>query len=147
MKTTFLAIALAVVALFATACDGNNESDISLIHNPNSAAGYDSTVAVPRILFDQEQHDFGRLSAGEQVTYSFHFRNTGNADLVITGCDVTCGCTIANYPKGRIAPGGDGYITVSFHSPGRSGQQMKEVTVNTNAQPSSVKLRILAQVN
>ena len=102
---------------------------------------------MPVISFDNDMHDFGRLSAGESISYSFHFRNTGNADLVITGCSASCGCTIADYPKGRIAPGNDGYITVTFKSAGKSGQQLQEVTVVTNAQPSRVKLKIMAQVS
>ena len=149
MKRTFFFICFSIALSALTACGGSNSNgaDVSIINNPNSASGYDSTQAMPRIVFDQNQHDFGRLSPNEQVAFSFHFRNDGNADLVITSCETTCGCTIADYPRQSIAPGADGYVSVTFKSPsGRSGQQVKEVTVNTNAQPSTVKLRILAQV-
>ena len=84
--------------------------------------------------------------AGENISYSFKFTNTGNADLVISGCDASCGCTVAEYPHERIAPGKTGYITVSFKSKGMSGQQMKEVIVASNAQPARTKLRISATV-
>jgi hypothetical protein len=53
---------------------------------------------------------------------------------------------VASDPKERIAPGGDGYITVSFNSTGKSGQQFQEVTVMSNAQPARSKLKIAAQV-
>ena len=92
-------------------------------------------------------HDFGRITQGESISYSFHFRNTGSADLVISGCSATCGCTVADYPRGRIAPGKDGYVTVSFNSQGKTGQQYQEVTVNSNAQPSRNILKITAQVS
>lgn len=72
--------------------------------------------------------------------------HTGNADLIISGCSATCGCTVPSYPKERIAPGKDGYVTVSFNSTGKSGQQYQEVTVVSNAQPSRTKLKITAQV-
>lgn len=146
MKTAkffFLTLAL----LLATACGNRQqEADVDLIYNPNSANGYDETVQTSVLTFDETSHDFGRLSAGETISYSFHFRNTGNADLIISGTNATCGCTVANYPKGRIAPGGDGYLTVSFNSAGKAGQQYQEVTVVSNAQPNRARLSITAQV-
>jgi hypothetical protein len=146
MKKILLLIALPVL-LFTACKQTSTDPDIDLIRNPRSAQGYDDSQQMPVIVFDNDLHDFGRLSAGENISYSFHFKNTGNADLIISGCSATCGCTVADYPKQRIAPGGDGYITVTFKSAGKSGQQFQEVTVVTNAQPSRVKLKILAQVS
>lgn len=122
------------------------DPNVDLINNPRSAQGYDANAKMPVITFDQDLHDFGRLSAGENISYSFHFTNTGEADLVISSCSATCGCTVADYHKGRIAPGKDGYVTVTFKSAGKSGQQYQEVTVVTNAQPSIARLKITAQV-
>ncbi len=144
MKYIVLCIVLCM-SLCCMSCH-NDKSDVDLINNPNSASGYDSTVSLPRMVFDCEQHDFGRLTAGESISYSFHFCNKGTSDLVISSCEASCGCTVANYPKNRIAPGEDGYITVTFASAGKSGQQVQEVTVSSNAQPSRQKLRIIAQV-
>ena len=123
---------IALLALLAVGCNGNKkqESDVDLIRNPRSAEGYDSKEKMPVITFDEDLHNFGRLSAGENISYSFHFRNTGNADLVISSTSATCGCTVADYPKGRIVPGGEGYVTVTFKSAGKSGQQFQEVTPN-----------------
>lgn len=135
------------VLLFA-ACGGkkSGDADVDLIRNPRSAQGYDADAPMPVIKFDEDLHNFGRLSAGENISYSFHFTNTGNADLIISSCSATCGCTVADFPKGRIAPGKDGYVTVTFKSAGKSGQQYQEVTVITNAQPSVSRLKITAQV-
>jgi len=136
-------------ALALASCGGNakhEEVGVDLINNPKSAEGYDKDAKMPVITFDQDLHDFGRLSAGENISYSFHFRNTGAADLIISGCSATCGCTVASFPKERIAPGGEGYITVSFNSSGKSGHQYQEVTVISNAQPARSKLKITAQV-
>lgn len=146
MKKLFFLVGLSFLLL--TSCRHQTaDTDIDLIRNPQSAQGFDEKESMPVISFDSDVHDFGRLSAGESISYSFHFRNTGKADLIISGCSATCGCTIADYPKDRIAPGGEGYITVTFKSAGKSGQQFQEVTVVTNAQPSRVKLKILAQVS
>ena len=149
MKRRCSVLLLGLVLLTLSGCRTKavDDTDVDLIRNPQSAQGYDDKQAMPVLTFDSDIHDFGRLSAGESISYSFHFRNTGNADLVISGCSATCGCTIADYPKQRIAPGGEGYITVTFKSAGKSGQQFQEVTVVSNAQPSRAKLKILAQVS
>lgn len=138
----FMALLLSVVGCRQQ----NGDAGVDIIRNPQSASGYDDKEAMPVITFDSDIHDFGRLSAGESVSYSFHFRNTGNADLILSGASATCGCTVADYPKERIAPGGEGYVTVTFKSAGKSGQQFQEVTLVCNAQPSRIKLKILAQV-
>lgn len=146
MKRTLYIIALAATLLSAS-CKGREQSaDVDLIRNPISAEGYKEEMKMPEMTFDSESHDFGRLSAGENISYSFHFRNTGTADLIISNCSTTCGCTVTDYPKGRIAPGADGYITVTFKSAGKSGQQFQEVLVLSNGQPSRKKLKITARV-
>lgn len=125
----------------------NNDIDVDLISNPNSAAGFDDAAPMPKIVFDCNNHDFGRLSEGESVSYSFHFRNQGNADLVISGCSASCGCTVADYPRNRIAPGKEGYVVVTFNSHGKEGQQFQEVTVHSNTQPAATRLTIVSQVS
>ncbi|MBR1644652.1 MAG: DUF1573 domain-containing protein [Bacteroidales bacterium] len=134
--------------LLALACGGRQQKpeNLDLIHNPHSAEGYDTGARMPVISFEKDQHDFGRLSAGENISYSFKFTNTGDADLVIASCTATCGCTVADYPRGRVAPGESGYVTVTFKSAGKAGQQYQEVSLATNAQPAVKKLKIRAQV-
>lgn len=147
MKQPFLILLIACSLLVA--CNRTSQQgdiDVDLIHNPNSANGYNTSEPMPVMAFDCDLHDFGRISQGESISYSFHFLNRGKRDLVISGCTATCGCTVADYPRGRIAPGGDGYITVTFNSQGKTGQQYQEVTVSSNAQPSKNVLKIVAQV-
>lgn len=147
IRPVALVSCLLSVLLLMDACKQKpQEADVDLIRNPLSAEGYDTLTPMPAITFDSELHDFGRLSGGENISYSFHFRNTGDADLIISSASATCGCTVADYPRGRIAPGSDGYVTVTFRSAGKAGQQFQEVTLVTNAQPSRVRLKIMAQV-
>ncbi len=137
----------AILSLSLCCCSHKRDNvGIDLIHNTQTVDGKGSGEKMPSIKFDRDSHDFGRLSASENVSYSFHFTNVGKADLVIGGCAATCGCTVADYPRERIAPGGDGYVKVSFKSAGMSGRQVKEVTVSTNGEPSRVKLRVMAEV-
>ena len=147
MKKTLFAILLALV--LACGCNRGGQQgdiDVDLIHNPNSAEGYDASEPMPTMAFDCDLHDFGRISQGESISYSFHFVNKGKRDLVISGCSATCGCTVADYPRGRIKPGKDGYITVTFTAQGKTGQHYQEVTVSSNAQPGKNVLKIVAQV-
>ena len=149
MKKTLASTLLLLSLLLAAACadtQKNGDIDVDLINNPNSAQGYDQSARVPKITFDSDLHDFDRITSGESISYSFHFRNTGDADLVLSGCSATCGCTVADYPRGRIAPGKEGYVTVTFNSQGKTGQQYQEVTVTSNAQPGRHILKITAQV-
>ena len=84
MKLRFLTL-LAVAFLF-TACGGSDKAaDVDIIKNPNSAEGYDQSEKMPKIVFETDMHDFGQLMAGETISYSFKFTNTGNADLVYKG--------------------------------------------------------------
>lgn len=147
MRNTLILLATAVLLL--SGCKGKTDAEtgVDLIRNPQSATGYNQDTKMPVLTFDKDSHDFGRLSAGESISYSFHFTNTGTADLIISSCSATCGCTVASFPKERIAPGADGYITVTFKSAGKSGQQFQEVTVVSNAQPARVKLKIHARVS
>lgn len=138
---------LLLLAVLISGCNGSEKgADVDLIKNPNSAEGYNTNESMPKITFEKDMHDFGQLMAGENISYSFKFTNTGNADLIISDCAASCGCTVADYPRERIAPGKTGYITVTFKSAGMSGQQMKEVTVLSNTQPSRNTLRITATV-
>ena len=145
MKRLFI-IGLTSILILAACHNTNNGADVDIIKNPNSAEGYNDSEKMPQISFETDMHDFGQLMAGENISYSFKFTNTGNADLIISGCDASCGCTVADYPKERIAPGQTGYVTVSFKSQGMSGHQMKEVIVASNTQPARTRLRISATV-
>ena len=44
---------------------------------------------MPVISFEEDTHDFGKLTAGEKVTYAFKFKNTGKSVLIISNVS-TC---------------------------------------------------------
>lgn len=151
MKTKlFIAFSL---PFFIAACGNDNkkeETGISsdVINVPATAS--DKTAAVgtgPSMAFTDEKHDFGIITQGEVVTYSFVFKNTGGSDLVISAAQGSCGCTIPNYPKGAIKPGQEASIDVKFDSEGKSGLVQKTVTLTTNCTPSTKVLTISATVD
>lgn len=92
------------------------------------------------------EHDFGKVIQGEKVSYAFKFKNSGNADLIISDARGSCGCTVADYPKKPMAPGEEGEIDVKFSTEGKKGFQSKTITLVANTEPNSVVLTIKANV-
>jgi Protein of unknown function (DUF1573) len=111
--------------------------------NPDAAAGKD---LLPILEFETTRHHFGVIQSGEKVSYSFGFKNTGNAPLVITNAKASCGCTIPSYTKKPIQPGADGSIEVTFDSKGKSGMESKNITIVANTIPNSTILTISAEI-
>jgi len=129
--------------------DGQKVIDTDVVTNPATAdqgspSGDD--VPVPVFSFEKEVHDFGKIVQGEKVAYSFKFKNTGNADLIITSAKGSCGCTVPEWPTDPIPPGGEGKIDVVFNSEGKSGQQNKKVTIVANTVPNTKVLAINGMV-
>lgn len=137
MRKSFL-IVLLVNFVFLSSCsksEGEQKIDSSVIEN--------MTV----IKFEKKELDFHLVEEGEVVQGSFVFTNEGKYPLVIYDVNTSCGCTVADYPKGEIAPGEQGTISVKYDSEGSSGMRIsKEITVNANTTPAKTKLRIIADV-
>lgn len=139
-------LSLAVSALLLSCEPKTNNISTGLVNNPVSANGINKSVNTPAIQFEKTEHDFGKILQGEQVSYTFKFTNVGNAPLIITTIEKTCGCTSPNYPKDPIKPGESGKITITYDSKGHKGFQNKRLIVKANTNPSETILRIKAQV-
>jgi len=150
MKKYLFTGAAVVFSLFLVFSCGkqNKNTDLpaGVVSNPNTADGKGSDDALPVISFEKDFHDFGKLISGEQVTYSFKFKNTGKSLLIISNVSTSCGCTVSAFPKQPIKPGEGSTIDVSFDSEGRHGMQSKTISVFTNTQPPTTTLRIQSQV-
>ena len=142
----FIPIALLLTMTVLSACNNGNGKQLStdLITNPKSAEKTGRKAA--EITFDKTEHDFGKLLQGEVVSYTFHFTNTGNAPLLISKVNTSCGCTVGEYSKEPIAPGKKGTIKATYASKGHHDIQTRSLTVTSNTNPSSTVLRIKANV-
>ena len=141
----FIISLIIVLGLFS--CESNdNKISTSLVNNPVSADGINKNVGSPVIKFEKTEHDFGKILQGEQVSYTFKFKNTGNAPLIITSIEKTCGCTTPDFSSQPIKPGESGKITITYDSKGHKGFQNKRLIVKANTNPSETILRIKAQV-
>jgi hypothetical protein len=96
--------------------------------------------------FEKGNYDFGKITQGEKVSYSYKFKNSGKSPLIILNATATCGCTVPVVPKDPIKPGEEGEIKVVFDSNGKSGMQDKVITVTSNAQPHIASLHLTGEV-
>lgn len=151
-----------VIAVLATSCKESAVSKISDTPTETPVATGEPSVVTPApqtevaaapadgkypvMAFAKETHDFGNLKGGANADYSFTFKNTGEADLIITKAQGSCGCTVPEYPKEPIKPGESGKIKVSYSSGSQKGNQQKTVTLFTNTATGQEKLTIKAQI-
>ncbi len=151
MKLSFNII-IGSVILFSVSCkpkdQGSSTISTDVINVPSTASGKPALPgSAPAMVFNEEKHDFGRITQGEKVSYSFVFKNTGGSDLVISSAQGSCGCTVPTYPKGAVKPGQESKIDVVFNSEGKSGMVEKTVTLVTNCNPSTRVLTITSIIN
>lgn len=123
-----------------------NKLSTNLVNNPTSADANNISNTTPKIEFQKTEHDFGKILQGEQVSYTFKFKNTGNAPLIISSIEKTCGCTSPDFTSKPVKPGEEGKITITYDSKGHKGFQNKRLIVKANTNPSETILRIKAQV-
>lgn len=97
----------------------------------------ENVVNTTSIKFEEERFNFGTITQGEKVKHTFKFTNTGNSDLVIVSAKGSCGCTVPEWPKEPIAAGEQGEIYVVFNSDGKSGKQVKQVSIVANTEPAT----------
>ncbi len=62
---------------------------------------------------------------------TFEFKNTGDAPLIITNVQSSCGCTVPTKPTEPILPGKTGKIDVKYNM--NTGPIRKTITVESNA--------------
>jgi hypothetical protein len=82
----------------------------------------------PKIEFKDKDNtiDYGNVSKDkDDGVRSFEFTNTGDAPLIITNVQSTCGCTVPTRPTEPILPGKTGKMN--------PGPIRKTITVESNA--------------
>ncbi len=78
--------------------------------------------------FKTESIDFGKIQQSNPATATFTVMNTGSKDLIIEQANPTCGCTISDFTKTPIKPGGTGEIKATYNAAGL-GAFEKHLTV------------------
>ena len=140
MNKIFLIIFLPVILSSCDIRNGRHKAD--LVSPENSGIFKDSTT----VQTIDSVYNFGKVTDGEKVEYSYRFRNTGKNPLIVSSAVASCGCTVPEKPEEPIKPGGTGFLKVVFNSKGRVGDVHKEITVTSNAYPRFPVLQLTGQV-
>jgi hypothetical protein len=144
MKAIYIIAAIALI-LTGSCKEHSTEVTTNDVMNTKSADGK-TNGSLPDIKFEEETHDFGRITQGEKVAFAFKFKNTGGGNLIIASASGSCGCTVPEYPKKPILPGEEASVNVVFSSEGKSGIVEKSVTLVTNCEPSTKIIYIKANI-
>ncbi len=63
-----------------------------------------------------ETIDLGKIKQDNPTSAIFEVLNIGKEDLLIEQANPTCGCTISDYTKDKIAPGSKGAIKATYNA-------------------------------
>jgi hypothetical protein len=137
MKNILL-LSLVMISLSVSQCRNDGRR--------NTSAASTGDTGKAKIVFREYEHNFGKVAEGEKVSHVFKFDNMGTAELVIASALTTCGCTVPEYDRKPIKPGGSGNLEVVFDTSGKEGMQTKTITVKSNAEKPVVILKITAEV-
>lgn len=140
VKHTLLILTAAILLI---SCDNRRQDKIvdDAVVETTAALNDSTTVQVIDTVYN-----FGKVTDGEKVEYSYRFKNTGNKPLVIVDATASCGCTVPQKPEKPIMPGEIGFIKVAFDSKGRIGNAHKAITVTSNAKPEFPQLLLTGDV-
>ncbi len=166
MKIFKLLSLIALVALVSmTSCKNDGSAKADEAKESLATTATTETTATPAkpatpdvpvgplttLTFDETEYDFGMVMEGEKVEHIYKFTNTGDEPLVISNAKGSCGCTVPEWPREAIAPGGKGEIKVVFDSKNKGkvggGLQTKTVTITANTDPQNTTLRIKGKVD
>lgn len=147
------AVIILLFIVIVSGCKEKKNSDIpansinpEIITNPTTASSEKQGDNLPVFEFERIVHNFGTITAGEKISFAFRFKNAGNGNLLIRAAQGSCGCTVPEFPKEPIKPGGSGVINVTFDSSGREGHQEKSVSIISNTIPNTFMLTITGEV-
>lgn len=137
MKKYFILLAISGLL---SACN-QNSSTTGSTSTEKTMAGSN-----PVLKFEKEIYDFGKIKAGDKVSYNYAFENTGKSPLIITDAVASCGCTIPSWPNKPINPGQKSAIKVIFDSAGKSGLIDKQITITANTAPAQTLVHLIGEV-
>ncbi len=92
--------------------------------------------------FDTETHDFGKVVLNKPVIHIFNFTNVGDAPLIISKVETTCGCTVSEYTQTPVKKGEKGFVKVTLTPAGAALPFNKAITLTSNARQTTKVLYI-----
>lgn len=143
MKLKFDVTKKCILSLAFSLCVVGITNAQTLTSNKATLVEAKSLVAVS--TWKATQVDLGKIEQGKPVTKTFELSNTGEAPLIISNVQTSCGCTASEWPKEPVLPGESAKIKVTY-SAASAGVFSKTITVTSNAETPTTVLTIKGEV-
>ncbi len=137
---------LILMAISMVACVNKQKEALSTSENTITLELRPSPEKQAKLVFDQPLVYLGRIKEGEQISYTYHFKNKGNMPLQILSVNASCGCTTPKWSKELVQPGKKGFIKVTFDSKGKEGKLQKTITAYANTLPADNQVAFKIEV-
>ncbi len=97
------------------------------------------------LSIEQDTLNYGAIKMNSNGERKLKVTNTGNANLIITSCTGSCGCTVPKCPDYTLLPGKSGKIKIVYDTK-RIGAFSKTVTIKSNAINNTVYIKVIGEV-
>ncbi|MHC4180421.1 MAG: DUF1573 domain-containing protein, partial [Planctomycetota bacterium] len=97
-----------------------------------SQAGSSSGGPAPKVVVEKPEHEFGLMDIQAEGKHDFIFANRGDAPLVLTEGDNSCGCTVSDIEGSSIAPGKSATVTLKWKAHEGEGPFRETAFIETN---------------
>lgn len=130
---------LYVILLFCFFTSCNQPSDV-VPKSENRMVGH--------LFVKNNSLSFGTIkqSTNTPLLSKFVLKNTGNCLVNVSDIDVSCGCMSASITSKFIRPGESQLLTVTINPKGQTGYFNKSLFVNSDADNSTLILRIKGEI-
>ena len=137
MKTLLSILSLSVLLLALSSCK-DSANEVLQKKAESDTANYTKVQWLDTLV------SIGTINMGEKAQVKFRCKNTGTKPLIITNARPGCGCTVADFTKEPIAPGGEGWVTGAFDSKKihGGGDIHKTIIVSTNTSNGTEKFLV-----
>ena len=98
------------------------------------------------LKWEQTQVELHPAVGDQEAVGHFKYENTGDKPVRFKSIRTSCGCTVAQTQKEEVPPGEKGEITATLKIGGRTGTQVKAVTVDTDDPAHAVTVLTLKAV-
>ena len=105
-----------------------------------------SVTSLAELTWEQTQVELHPAVGDKEAIGHFKYQNTGDKPVRFKSVRSSCGCTTAQTQKEEVPPGEKGEITATFKIGGRTGTQVKNVTVDTDDPAHAVTVLTLKTV-
>lgn len=101
----------------------------------------------PVFTISETVHDFGLINETDgEAMHIFKVKNTGDAPLIISHVQSSCGCAEPEWTRQPIQPGEFGDVVIIYDPRNRPGPFKKNITVYTNEKRNRQRLTIKGDV-